>query len=130
MDFEDIRRQVIEAGGIKCFRMQVLRDASPYKKLGPGVIEEIEEALSQRGLRYGEMSRYQEDPVYVYDPNSKAGRLLAAVTDDVSEEGAAEILKAVAPDVEAKADKARLAEIEALLVQMRDVFADVTPRAA
>jgi hypothetical protein len=130
MDFEDIRRQVIDAGGIKCFPMQVLREASPYKKLGPGVIEELEASLAQRGLCHGQMGRYQEDWVYVYDPNSKAGRLCAAVTDEVSEQGAETILKAVAPDVEAQRDKDTLAEIKALLVQMQDVFADAASGAA
>jgi hypothetical protein len=122
MDFEEIRSQVLEAGGLKCFRMQVLREASPYKKLGPGVIEEIQEELDRRGLRYGVMGRYQEDAVYVYDPNSDAGQLLAAITDDVSEAGANAILQAVAPDAEAKTASARLEEIRVLLVQMDDVF--------
>ncbi len=128
MDFEDIRRQVVEAGGIMCLRMQMLRDASPYKKLGPGVIEEISEALRQKGLGHGALGLYQEENVYVYEQGSDAARLFLAVTDGVSEDGAEEILKAVAPDAEAGNDKAKLAEIKALLVQMQDVFKDVRPQ--
>jgi hypothetical protein len=125
MDFEDIRREVVEAGGIKCFRMQTLREASPYKKLGPGVIEEINEALRQKGLGHGDLGQYQEENVYVYEQNSPAARLFLAVTDGVTEDGAQEILKAVAPDAETKSDKAKLTEIKELLVQMQDVFEDV-----
>jgi hypothetical protein len=52
------------------------------------------------------------------------------VTDGVSEHGAQEILRAVAPDAEARRDQAKLKEIKELLVQMQDVFKSARRQAA
>jgi len=127
--FEQIRREVVEAGGIKCFEMQDLKEASRYKRLGPGVNEEIEAALKQKALGHGPLGLYQHETVYVFDPGTKAGTLMLAVTGTASENGAEEILKAVAPDTQGHAAQAQLDDLKALLVQMQDVF-DVPPLAS
>jgi hypothetical protein len=123
LDFEQIRRQVTDAGGIKCFRMQVLRDASPYKRLGPGVNGEISAALDQKGLGHTKpLPLYHLETVYVFEVGSQAARLINAVTGTPSEDGAKAILQAVTPDVQGNEAVRKLDEIKALLVQMQDVF--------
>jgi hypothetical protein len=67
--------------------------------------------------------------VYVFDPATKAGTLMLAVTGTASENGAEEILKAVAPDTQGHTAQAQLDDLKALLVQMQDVF-DVPPLAS
>lgn len=121
-DFEDIRREVVEAGGIKCLAMQILRDASPYKKLGPGVNAEISGALQQKGLSHTKLPMYQHETVYVYEQGSDPARLMAAIYGTPSEDGAKTILQAVRPDAKGKDADAKLAEIKALLIQLQDVF--------
>jgi hypothetical protein len=126
--FEDIRRDVVESGGIKCVRMQQLREASPYKKLGPGVNDEISTALKQKGLGHTELGLYQEETVYVFEEGSDAARLINSIISGASEDGAKAILDAVAPDTKAGAAEAKLAAARALLVELEDVFAE--PKAA
>jgi len=126
--FEKIRSEVVESGGIKCFRMQKLRDASPYKKLGPGVNEEISIALQQKGLGHTNLGMYQEESVYVFEQASKAADLINSIIGGASEAGAKAILEAVAPDTKKGAAEAKLAEAKALLIQLQDVFDE--PQAA
>lgn len=121
-DFEQIRGEVVAAGGIKCFQMQTLRDASPYKKLGPGVNKEISNALRQKSLEHSELPMYQHEPVYVYEQGSDAARLINSVTGQPSEDGAKAILAAVAPDDKGKGTESRLDDVRALVVQLNDVF--------
>lgn len=125
--FEEIRREVVEAGGIKCLKMQALRDASPYKKLGPGVNAEISDALHQKGLDHTKLPLYQHETVYVFEQGSPAARLMMAITGNPSEDGAATILQAVTPGQGSKNAENQLAEIRALLIQMQDVFNESTP---
>jgi predicted lipid-binding transport protein (Tim44 family) len=120
--FEKIRSEVVAAGGIKCFKMQQLRDASPYKKLGPGVNQEISQALQQKGLGHSELGMYQEENVYVFEQASNAARLINSIIGGASDDGAKAILDAVAPDTQTGAAEAKLADVRALLVQLQDVF--------
>lgn len=120
--FEGIRSEVVAAGGIKCFKMQQLREASPYKKLGPGVNEEISQALQQKGLGHTELGLYQEESVYVFEQASNAARLINSIIGPASDDGAKAILDAVAPDTQTGSAEAKLAEVKALLVQLQDVF--------
>src|SRR3954466_12376319 len=122
--FEDIRREVVEAGGIKCFKMQTLREASIYKKLGPGVNKELSTLLQQKNLGHSEMPVYQQESVYVYEQGSPAAQLIHAITGTPSDSGAEALLDAVSPsDGGGKAEQ-KLEEIKALAVQLNDVFAD------
>jgi hypothetical protein len=121
--YEEIRRQVADAGGIKCFQMQSLREASPFGKLGPGVNEKISQALKQKNLGHGELGRDQRETVYVFEEGSEAARLINAVLSGASDDGAQEILKAVALTTQSSANK-KLADIKDLVVQMQDVFSD------
>ncbi len=120
--FEKIRSEVVEAGGIKCFKMLRLREASPYKKLGPGVNEEISTALQQKGLGHTELGMYQEESVYVFEQGSKAADLINSIIGGASDDGAKAILDAVAPDTKKGAAEAKLAEAKALMIQLQDVF--------
>jgi hypothetical protein len=122
--FEQIRSEVVAAGGIKCFKMQRLRDASPYKKLGPGVNQEIGQALQQKGLGHTPLGLYQEESAYVFEQASNAARLINSIIGEASDDGAKAILDAVAPDTQTGAAEAKLAEVRALLVQLQDVFDD------
>jgi hypothetical protein len=121
-DFEQIRREVVEAGGIKWYKMQTLRDASPYKKLGPGVNQEISAALHQKSLDHSELPLYQTETVYVFEQGSDAVRLIHAVAGTPTEDGAKAILKAVTPDANSKSAEVKLDEVKALVVQLEDVF--------
>jgi hypothetical protein len=122
--FEDIRRQVVESGGIKCFKMQTLREASIYKKLGPGVNKELSDLLHQKSLDHSEMPVYQDEAVYVYEQGSKAAQLINAILGTPTGSGAEAILTAVAPDQGSNGAEQKLEEIRALAVQLNDVFAD------
>lgn len=122
--FEDIRREVIEAGGIKCFKMQTLREASIYKKLGPGVNKELSTLLQQKNLGHSEMPVYQHESVYVYEQDSPAAQLIHAIIRTPSDSGAEAILKAVSPESGSHKAERKLAEVKALAVQLNDVFAD------
>ena len=121
--FEEIRTEVVEAGGIKCFKMQTLREASIYKKLGPGVNKELSDLLRQKSLDHSEMPAYQDETVYVYEQGSKAAQLINAVLGTPTPSGADAILKAVAPDQGMNAVDGKLEEVRALVVQLNDVFA-------
>jgi hypothetical protein len=122
MDFEGIRSEVVAAGGIKCFPMQVLRDASPYKKLGPGVNTEISNALRQKSLEHSELRLYQHEQVYVYEQGSSAARLINAITGEPSLDGAAAILDAVSSTGSDTSAEKTLADVKALVVEMNDAF--------
>ena len=106
-EFERIRGEVVKSGGIKCFKMQTLREASVYKNLG-----------------HTPMPVYQHEPVYVYEQGSQAAQLINAITGTPSENGAQAILKAVAPSDKEDGASARLEEVRALAVQLNDVFAE------
>jgi hypothetical protein len=120
--FEKIRSEVVAAGGIKCFKMLRLRDASPYKKLGSGVNAEISLALQQKGLGHTDLGMYQDESVYVFEQGSDAARLINSIIKGASDDGAKAILEAVAPDTKAGAAEAKLADARALLIQLQDVF--------
>jgi hypothetical protein len=124
LDFEGIRRKVVDEGGLKCLKMQTLRDASPYKKLGPGVNEEIHDELDRKGLGHwpNPLPLYQTQYVYVYDKSSGAGMLIGAVTGTATEDGAKEILKTVNANGASNKAEAKLEEVRNLLVQLQDVF--------
>lgn len=122
--FEDIRREVIQAGGIKCFKMQTLREASVYKKLGPGVNKELSGLLQQKNLGHTEMPVYQDESVYVYEQGSPAAQLIHAIIGTPSDSGAAAILKAVSPGNGASEAGRKLEEVKALAIQLNDVFAE------
>jgi hypothetical protein len=124
MDFEQVRSKVVDAGGIECFEMKTLRDASPYKKLGPGVNAEISEALKQKGLGHTDLQSYQEQTVFVYLQGSAAAQLMLAVTGTPSAEGADAIRRYASPDLAGKDAAAKLEEVRDLLVQLNDVFAE------
>ena len=122
-DFEQIRREVVEAGGIKHYKMQTLRDASPYRKLGPGVNQEISDALQQKSLDHSDpLPMYQHEGVYVHEQGTPAARLIMAVTGPPSPDGVKAILEAVSPDAKGKEAETKLGEVKALLVQLEDVF--------
>lgn len=123
-EFERIRGEVVEAGGIKCFKMQVLREASIYKKLGPGVNKELSDLLHQKSLDHSEMPVYQDESVYVYEQGSKAAQLINAILGTPTSSGAEAILKAVTPDRDSNGAEEKLEEVRALAVQLNDVFAD------
>jgi hypothetical protein len=123
-DFEQIRTDVVEAGGIKSLKMQVLREASVYKKLGPGVNKEISSLLHQKNLGHSKMPVYQHESVYVYEQGSKAAQLFSAIMGTPSESGAEAILKAVTPDDSDIGAVEKLEEVKALAIQLNDVFAD------
>jgi hypothetical protein len=122
--FEDIRREVVDAGGIKCFKMQTLREASIYKKLGPGVNKELGTLLQQKNLGHTEMPVYQHESVYVYEQGSLAAQLIHAILGTPSDSGAAAILKAVSPAQGGGEMEGKLEEVRALTIQLNDVFAD------
>ena len=115
-EFERIRGEVVKSGGIKCFKMQTLREASVYKKLGPGVNKELSAALQQKNLGHTPMPVYQHEPVYVYEQGSQAAQLINAITGTPSEN--------VAPSDKEDGASARLEEVRALAVQLNDVFAE------
>jgi hypothetical protein len=121
--FEEIRSEVVKAGGIKCFKMQTIREASIYKKLGPGVNKELSDSLHQKSLDHSEMPVYQDESVYVYEQGSKAAQLINAVLGTPTVGGADAILRAVTPNQETNAVDEQLEEVRALLVQLNDVFA-------
>jgi len=122
--FEKIRAEVVEDGGIKCFRMEVLRDASPYKRLGPGVNAEIHEELDKRGLVHTELPLDAWRTVYVVDGHSEAGTLLRVLQGTPTEDGASTILKAVQPSDGAASAETKLEEVRTLLVQLQDIFVE------
>src|SRR5687768_7977691 len=113
-DFEQIRSDVVAAGGIKCFQMRILRDASPYDRLGPGVNQEISNALRQKSLEHSELPLYQHEPVYVYEQGSNAAKLINAVMGQPSEDGAKAILGAVAPHDQTNGAESQLEAVKAL----------------
>jgi hypothetical protein len=123
-NFEQIRREVVEAGGIKCLKMQTLREASVYKKLGPGVNKELSDLLRQKNLSHSKMPVYQHEPVYVYEQGSKAAQLFNAIMGTPSESGADAILEAVTPGDSTNGAEKKLEEIKALAIQLNDVFAE------
>jgi hypothetical protein len=122
-EFERIRTEVVEAGGIKCFKMQRLREASVYKKLGPGVNRELSDLLHQKSLDHSEMPVYQDETVYVYEQGSKAAQLINAILGTPTRGGADAILTAVNPGEGLGEAGEKLEEVRALVVQLSDVFA-------
>ncbi len=103
--------------------MQTLREASIYKKLGPGVNKELSDALRQKSLEHSKMPVYQHES-YVYEQGSDAARLINSIIGPPSEDGANVILEAVAPDAENNVAEAQLEEVRALAIQLNDVFAE------
>jgi hypothetical protein len=124
LTYEQIRSEVVEADGIKCFRMETLRDASPYRRLGPGVNAQIHEELEKRGLVHTELPLDAWRPVYVVDGHSEVGELFRIIQGTPTEEGAALIHKAVQPGNGATSAEKTLTEVKAVLVQLQDIFAE------
>ena len=126
MTFEQIRSAVMESGGIQCFRMEVLRDASPYRRLGPGVNAEIHDELDKKGLVHTELPLEAWKTVYIVDGHSDVGQLFRVVQGTPTEEGATAILEAVQAGDGATSAEARLNEVKAVLVQLQDIFGEET----
>jgi hypothetical protein len=123
-DYEGIRREVVDAGGLKCYRMQEVRDVSGYRKLGTGVNKEIHDELDKKGLGHSPnpLPYFQTESVYVYDKGSEAGRLMGAITGTPTEGGVREVLKRVNPNGDGESAEAKLEEVRKLLVQLDDIF--------
>lgn len=122
--FEQIRSDVVKAGGIKCFRMETLRDASPYRRLGPGVNAEIHDELDKLGLVHTELPLDAWRTVYVVDGHSDVGGLIRIIQGTPTEDGAATILKAVKPSNGEATAEAMLKDVKAVLVQLQDIFVE------
>ncbi len=120
--FEDIRAEVIKTGGIKCFKMEVLKQASPYKRLGPGVNAEIGEELAKKGLVHTELPLSSWETVYVVDGHSPIGELFRTIQGTPTDEGAKTILTVSKPGEGASAAEVQLKEVKAVLVQLQDIF--------
>jgi hypothetical protein len=120
--FEKIRTEVVEAGGIKCVKMETLRDASPYRRLGPGVNAEIHAELDKRGLVHTELPLDAWRTVYVVDGHSEVGGLMRVLQATPTEDGASTILSAVQPSNGQASAEAKLKDIKAVLIQLQDVF--------
>ena len=128
--FEDIRTEVIKTGGIKCFKMEVLKQASPYKRLGPGVNAEIGEELDKKGLVHTELPMSSWETVYVVDGHSPIGELFRTIQGTPTDEGAKTILAASKPTEGVSAAEEQLKEVKAVLVQLQDIFTEDADSAA
>ena len=125
-NWENIRQDVLKAGGIKCVKMAQLRDASPYRRLGPGVNDEISTALRQVGIEHWPKALpvSADEAVYVYATADHAvAELIGALANGPSEHGASAILKATRPSNENPAAQ-KLNELRALYVQLGDILRD------
>jgi hypothetical protein len=84
--FDEIKQEVVEAGGVKTFKMERLRDLYGKDKLGKYVREGISNGLAQIGLSHSELPTYAWDEVRIYAQGSPVASLLKAATT-VSEAG-------------------------------------------
>lgn len=128
--FEDIRTEVIKTGGIKCFKMEVLKQASPYKRLGPGVNAEIGEELAKKGLVHTELPMSSWETVYVVDGHSPIGELFRTIQGTPTDEGAKTIVAVSKPTEGVSAAEEQLKEVKAVLVQLQDIFSEDADSAA
>jgi hypothetical protein len=129
--FEDIRKEVVEAGGIACFTMERLRDASPFGRLGPGVNLRISEALGDIGLKTTELSVRANVPVYVYREKSDFGDVMNAISRPT--DGGAERIREIVSPEKSEVDttaSATLDEVRLLVVQLSDAIGLSEPPAA
>lgn len=122
--FEQLRTEVVKAGGIKCFQMATLRDASPYRRLGPGVNAEIHEELDKRGLVHGELPLDAWRTVYVVDGHSEVGGVVRIIQGSPTEEGASTILKSIQGSNGEASAEAKLKDVKTVLVQLQDIFTE------
>jgi hypothetical protein len=128
--FEDIRAEVIKTGGIKCYKMEVLKQASPYKRLGPGVNAEIGEELDKKGLVHTELPMSSWETVYVVDGHSPIGELFRTIQGTPTDEGAKTISAVSKPTEGVSAAEEQLKEVKAVLVQLQDIFSEDADSAA
>ena len=122
--FEEIRAEVIKAGGIKCFKMEVLKQASPYKRLGPGVNAEIGEELEKKGLVHTPLQLSSWETVYVVDGHSRIGELFRTIHGTPTDEGAKTIQAVSQPGDGVATAEEQLKEVKAVLVQLQDIFSE------
>jgi len=122
--FEEIRADVIKAGGIKSYKMEVLKQASPYKRLGPGVNAEIGEELEKKGLVHTELPLSSWETVYVVDGHSRIGELFRTIHGTPTDEGAKTILAVSQPGDGVATAEEQLKEVKAVLVQLQDIFSE------
>jgi len=88
--FDEVKDRVHSDGGVRAYRMETLRNAAGYGKLGKYVVVEVSNHLRRRGLGHA------PDPlpadswatVLVYELGSDVEKLVNAVYDP-SSEGAA-----------------------------------------
>lgn len=107
-EFDEIKAQVLAEGGAKAFRMELLRNAAAYGKLGKWVVIEIGNHLRRRGLGHA------PDPlpadswatVLVYQLGSDIEKVVHAVTSP-SPEGADTIRAFVNQDAAEALDRIR-----------------------
>lgn len=80
-NFSDLANEVAEAGGLRAYRMDRLRDAYEAGRLGPHVVNGISAKLAQNGLGHlpAELPQYQEGEVRLYVRGSMVGRIIDAV---------------------------------------------------
>lgn len=84
MDWDEISKDVEQAGGLKTFQMETLRNAAGAAKLGANVRAEIKKNLAKRGLGHvpvQNLPSYQHEQVRLYKRGTTVGDLMeAAVT--------------------------------------------------
>lgn len=106
--FDEVKGQVKADGGARAYKMETLRKAAGYGKLGKYVVVEISNHLRRRGLGHA------PDPlpadswatVLVYELGSDVEKLVHAVNSP-SEEGAAFIRSFANQDAAAALDSIR-----------------------
>lgn len=88
--FDEIKDQVNTDGGVRGYRMETLRNAAGYGKLGKYVVVEISDNLRRRGLGHAPVPLPSDAwaTVLVYELGSDVEKLVNAVHSP-SSEGAA-----------------------------------------
>ena len=88
--FDEIKDQVKTDNGVRAYRMEILREAAGYGKLGKFVVVEISDHLRRRGLGHAPAPLPADSwaTVLVYELGSDIEKLVHAVTEP-SDEGAA-----------------------------------------
>jgi hypothetical protein len=104
--------------------MEVLKQASPYKRLGPGVNAEIGEELEKKGLVHTELPLSSWETVYVVDGHSRIGELFRTIHGTPTDEGAKTILAVSQPGDGVATAEEQLKEVKAVLVQLQDIFSE------
>ena len=79
--FRDLRARVDANGGVLTVRMEELRDAAGYQRLGSRICEELSDMLGNEGLGHTptEMSPDAWAPVRLYTVGSPVARIVRAV---------------------------------------------------